>query len=60
MEDVPLNRPEILISIETREPVAGGARLGSGEAVSFQGWLDLLRVLSDLLAPNRGPSPPGG
>jgi hypothetical protein len=49
VEDGSIDHPEIRISIETREPVAGQARAGTGEALAFQGWLDLLRVLSDLL-----------
>jgi hypothetical protein len=60
VEGDPINHPEIRIFIDTREPVTGQARAGTGEAVPFQGWLDLLKVLSELLAPHPGPSSPGG
>jgi hypothetical protein len=56
--DAPIGHPEIRISIETREPVKGEARVSTGEAVPFQGWLDLLRVLSELLEGTSTPISP--
>ena len=48
---------EIRISIETTEPLAGTATAGSREPVRFEGWLDLLRVLSALVGPKSGSDP---
>ena len=40
---------EIHISIQTTKPLAGTAVAGSRGPLRFEGWLELLRVLSALL-----------
>jgi hypothetical protein len=40
----------ICISIERTQPLAGAAVTEGGEPVPFDGWLDLLRVVSELVA----------
>jgi hypothetical protein len=45
----------IRVSIRAVEPVAGEAALDGGAPAPFEGWLDLLQRLSELLA-TRGPS----
>lgn len=39
----------IEISVDTFDPPEGTLVADDGEAISFAGWLDLLRVLSELL-----------
>lgn len=48
---------EIRISIETAEPLAGTATAGGREIVRFEGWLELLRVLSALVGSEGGTDP---
>lgn len=40
---------EIRISIQTTEPLTGTATTGGKAPVSFEGWLEMLRVLSTLI-----------
>jgi hypothetical protein len=40
----------IRISIERTQPLAGAAATEGGEPVPFEGWLELLRVVSELVA----------
>ena len=40
---------QIEISVETMDPPQGTLVADGGESISFAGWLDLLRVLSELL-----------
>jgi hypothetical protein len=40
----------IHISIHTVEPVSGKAKVDGGPPVQFEGWLDLLERLSDLVS----------
>ncbi len=44
---------EIHIAIWTTEPFAGAARTESDGPVRFEGWLELLHVLSTLVGPGR-------
>ncbi len=50
---------DIRISIATRQPMSGVALLEGGVPHRFEGWLDLLGVLSDLIA-DPGEAPTGG
>lgn len=47
----------IRISIERSQPLAGTAATEQGDPVSFEGWLELLRVVSELVA---AAAPSGG
>ena len=40
----------ILIRIERAQPLAGTAEIEGTEPLAFDGWLELLRVLSELVA----------
>jgi hypothetical protein len=40
----------IRISIETTQPLVGAAATEGGDPVPFEGWLDLLKVVSELVA----------
>ena len=40
----------IRISIESTQPLTGTAATGKAEPVPFDGWLELLRVISELVA----------
>jgi hypothetical protein len=40
----------IRIRIERAQPLAGIAAAGEGEPIRFEGWLELLGVLSELVA----------
>ncbi len=44
---------EIHIAIWTTEPLAGAARTESAGPLPFEGWLELLHVLSTLIGPGR-------
>ena len=44
---------EIRISIQTTEPLAGAARTETEGPVRFEGWLELLHVLSTLIGSER-------
>lgn len=43
----------IEISVDTFDPPEGTLVADDGEAIPFAGWLDLLRVLSELLEVRR-------
>jgi hypothetical protein len=43
----------IEISVDTFDPPEGTLVADDGEAIPFEGWLDLLRVLSELLEAKR-------
>lgn len=45
---------EIRIVIQTTEPLAGRAMAGDGTPLHFEGWLELLRVLSSLIGGEGG------
>ena len=45
---------EIRISIQTTEPLTGAARTESEGPLPFQGWLELLHVLSRLIGAEMG------
>jgi hypothetical protein len=45
----------IRIWIERPQPLAGTAAVGDAEPLAFHGWLELLEVISELVAP-----PPAG
>jgi hypothetical protein len=48
----------IRLSIETTEPLSGTAAIEGGDPLPFKGWLDLLRVITELgAAPST--EPPG-
>lgn len=40
----------IRLSIEGTEPLAGSAATEGGDPLHFDGWLELLRVVSELVA----------
>ena len=42
----------IRVWIERADPLAGTAAVEDGEPLPFQGWLELLRVLSELVVDN--------
>jgi hypothetical protein len=44
----------ITIRLEAAEPPAGRVSLDGGSEVAFVGWLELLRVLSEMLQPPSG------
>jgi hypothetical protein len=48
----PLGAAAVLIRlwIEGSQPLAGTAAIEGGEALRFEGWLELLRVVSELVA----------
>jgi hypothetical protein len=46
----------IHVWIEGRQPLEGTAAIEGGEPLHFDGWLELLRVVSELVAAG----PPGG
>jgi hypothetical protein len=48
---------EIRISIQTSEPLIGTATAGNRGPLRFEGWLELLRVLSAFIAPEGGSDP---
>src|SRR5262245_45707618 len=50
----PRGAMEILIVIQTTEPLTGAARTESEEPLPFQGWLELLHVLSRLIEAEMG------
>jgi hypothetical protein len=51
----------IVIELAVREPPAGLVQAeGRPRALAFQGWLDLLRVLSQLLEPDVEDVEPSG
>ena len=43
----------IRVWIERAQPLAGTAAVEGGEPLTFQGWLELLRVLSELVVDDR-------
>ena len=43
----------IRVWIERAEPLAGTAAVEGAEPLAFQGWLELLRVLSELVVDDR-------
>jgi hypothetical protein len=43
----------IRIWIERTQPLAGTAAIEDAEPLHFDGWLELLRVLSELIATSR-------
>jgi hypothetical protein len=43
----------IRVWIERAEPLAGTAAVEGAEPLAFQGWLELLRVLSELVVAGR-------
>jgi len=43
----------IRVWIERAEPLAGTAAVEGAEPLAFQGWLELLRVLSELIVDHR-------
>jgi hypothetical protein len=45
----------IRIWIERTQPLAGTAAIGDAEPLAFEGWLELLEVISGLVTP-----PPAG
>jgi len=47
----------IRVWIERSQPLAGTAATEEAEPVGFDGWLELLKVLSELVA---AATPPGG
>ncbi len=49
---------EICISIQSTEPLAGEARAENKGPLPFEGWLELLRVLSSLVGAGGHPSGP--
>jgi hypothetical protein len=53
---MPCHHPGVVITIrlDATDPPAGRISLAGGPEVDFVGWLGLLRVLSDLLAPTKG------
>ncbi len=40
----------IQLSIDEQDPIAGHVGLAGKEMIPFSGWLELLRLLSDLIA----------
>jgi hypothetical protein len=49
-----VNDPVLIrVWIERAEPLAGTAAVEGAEPLAFQGWLDLLRVLSELVMGGR-------
>lgn len=50
------HHPGVVITIrfDATDPPAGRISLAGGPEVGFVGWLGLLRVLSELLAPAKG------
>lgn len=44
----------ITIRLDATDPPAGRVSLAGGRPVAFMGWLGLLQVLSELLAPPSG------
>jgi hypothetical protein len=44
----------ITIQLEASEPPAGRVSLDGGAEVAFVGWLELLRVLAEMLEPPSG------
>lgn len=49
--------PMITITLESQDPPCGMASTERGDAVRFEGWLGMLRVLSDLVAASESLSP---
>lgn len=49
----------IHLRIEARKPLSGSILAPGGPAVVFYGWLDLLRILSELLEPDGAPPEAG-
>ena len=47
---------EIRIAIQTTEPLTGAARTETGGPLPFEGWLELLHVLSTLIGSEVGPA----
>lgn len=49
----------IRVWVERTQPLAGTAATGEAEPLAFDGWLELLRVLSELVAaaPSSGADP---
>jgi hypothetical protein len=45
---------EIRVVIQTTEPLAGRAMAGDRTPLQFEGWLELLRVLSSLICGEGG------
>jgi hypothetical protein len=45
----------IRVWIERTQPLAGTATTGEAEPLHFDGWLELLRVLSELITARRDP-----
>jgi hypothetical protein len=43
----------IRVWIDRADPLAGTAAVEGAEPLPFQGWLELLRVLSELVVDNR-------
>ena len=48
----------IRIVVEQAQPLAGTATTDGRDPLRFEGWLELLRVLSELVDPAKAP-PPG-
>jgi hypothetical protein len=49
----------IRIRIERTQPLAGIAKIEGTEPLAFDGWLELLRVLSELVAAAASPAEGG-
>ena len=49
----------IRIVVEQAQPLAGTATTEGRDPLPFEGWLELLRVLSELVAPAQPDAPPG-
>ncbi len=52
----------IHVRIERSQPLAGTAAIEGSEPLHFDGWLELLRVVSELVAagPGEDPNPANG
>jgi hypothetical protein len=53
-------RDNINITVQTAQPLCGWVLSDEGEPRSFQGWLQLMRILADLLTPETRSSGPRG
>jgi hypothetical protein len=49
----------IRIVVEQAQPLAGTATTAGRDPLPFEGWLELLRVLSELVDPATPPVSPG-
>lgn len=48
---------QIWIELDERQPPSGRVRWDGRSDVAFQGWLGLIRVLNDAIAPADQPEP---